>query len=209
VTVCPGFLKVVGAAVTAVPDRVLSLHTSLPEAATIQGPWVSSYWLTGPGYVLPRGAPGQLLDFWARLPWGYARGCNEDNVAIAWAWSKQEPIWSTIPALVTHDVETRSSLGYDKHPLRSASVPWETWPHPDMLAALQRESYWRATHAPFVENPWAQSHNLEAMRRTLLLEHPCEMCWQRAAVAGQGGISLCGSCLGRTVAMVLAGARAV
>ena len=194
VFVCPDFLNVCERVVAAAPGRTISLHTSLPQAAQASGSWVRSYWLTGPGYILPRGVPTQLLDYWSKLPPRY--GPNEDNVAIQWAWERQEPFWSTVPAIVKHDTATSSTLGYDDHKLRTCSVSWEDRPGP-----------WNwsdgAAAPPFIENPWANSVALEARRMALHSGHPCQMCWTRGAVVGNAGLEMCGQCLGSVVLPVL------
>jgi len=165
VTVCPDFEATVAAMTDAAPGRVLSLHTSVPEATRISGRWLRCYWLTGPGYVLPRGAPSQLLGYWAGLPWDFASKHNEDVIAIHWAWQKQEPFWSSIPAVVKHDTSTRSSLGYDNHPMRTSCVPWDQ----SHNARLTDPEYWRhgAQDPPFVENPWSKNDYLASVRREL------------------------------------------
>ena len=188
VTVCPDFSAECDRMVASVPGRTISLHTSLPDARQVQGSWLRTYWLTGPGYILPAGVPKQLLDYWAKLPRMF--GPNEDNVAIQWAWSKQEPFWSCIPAIVKHDTTTKSTLGYDGHPMRTCTVSWEDRPGPiDWTVGSERP--------PFVENPWANSAALENMRAVLESGHPCHVCWSRVANAGMAGTEVCGPCLAK------------
>lgn len=203
VLVCDKFREVVGAMVEAAPGRTLSLHTSVPDAAHVAGSWVRCYWLTGPGYVLPKGVPSQLLDYAASLPWSFVRHWNEDNLAIQWAWEKQEPFWSSIPAVVAHDTETKSTLGYDNHKLRSSCVPFA-----GSDADLTSVDYWKrgADAPPFVENPWANTAWLAKVRRALA-KKPCQVCWQEGAIAGMSGFELCAPCLGKLIVPVLNSVR--
>lgn len=205
VTVCPDFIAVLDAMVTSAPGKILSLHTSIPDAVLAQASWVRSYWLTGPAYVLPRGAAKQLLDYAARLPWLFVSRFNEDNLAIHYAWEKQEPFWSSIPAIVAHDTDTKSSLGYDNHPMRNASVPWTAYPD----AKLTDPAYWQrgAEQPRYLDNPWMKTEYLEAVRRGLELKATCSGCWQRPAIVQTSGIMLCGMCLSRGVESVLKNAR--
>lgn len=212
VTVCDDFPRVLDAMVAAVPGRALSLHTSVPEAAKIAGRWVRCYWLTGPGYVLAPGTAERLLDYWAKVPWAYmgAPGRNEDLIAINWAWSLQEPFWNCIPAVVRHDTETASSLGYDDHPLRSSCVDWADADHAAAFRGdMTTADYWRygAVAPPFAENPWAKTAYLEAIRRGLALPNPCQCCWQQPAIVQTGGTMSCGGCLARATTAILGNAR--
>lgn len=180
VTVCPQLVEIVAAMVTAVPDETISLHTSLPVALSLAAAgerWVRCYWLTGPGYVLPRGAPRRLLDWLARAPTSLVRRTNEDAVGIYEAWSRQKPIWGVIPALVEHDTSVPSTLGYDKHPLRTSCIPWTLPPFEG--APLTDPSFWKPAGEPvLLENPWLSR---DAMSRT---ERLCRF-----------GSSLCCLCL--------------
>jgi hypothetical protein len=204
---CPDFARVIDVVADVAKGRAISLHTSVPEAVNVKGPWLRSYWLTGPGYILPEGRATQLLDFWAKLPWAFmaAPGRNEDVIAIHEAYSRQEPLWSTIPALVRHDVQTRSSLGYDNHKLRVSPVDWGA-----SVADLTSPDYWRPTvdAPPFVENPWSATPYLAAVRNGLAITNVCQACWQRGALMQVGGMLVCGACLSPGVAAVLRMARA-
>ena len=186
VTTCPDFSAECDRMVAAVPGRTISLHTSLPQALQMPGSWLRTYWMTGPGYILPAGVPKQLLDYWATLPRMF--GPNEDNVAIQWARERQEPFWSCIPAIVKHDTSTKSTLGYDNHPMRTCSVSWEDRPGPIDWTK-------DADAPPFVENPWAPSTHLEQVRQALASGRPCSMCWTRHAAVGKAGTDVCGPCL--------------
>lgn len=209
VTVCPDFPRVLEAMVEAAPGRVLSLHTSAPGAEKIEGGWARCYWLTGPGYLLPRGVPTQLLEYWAKVPWSYASRFNEDNLAIQWAWDRQEPFWSSIPAVVRHDTATKSTLGYDNHTLRSSCVDWEAVmpASGDFKRArvLTSVDFWKdgVDAPPFLENPWATSAHLDATHRLLNgATPPCEMCWSGPGFVKRGSIVVCQVCLKEMIGMV-------
>ena len=199
VTVCPGFDEVIQAMIDAAPHRAISLHTSAPGAEELIGTaWARCYWYTGPGVLLWPEHAQSLLDYWARLP--HAFGPNEDNIAIQWAWDRQQPFWNCIPAVVRHDVETKSSLGYDHHPLRSSNVDWEAYPE----ECLTEPDYWLSgvVEPPFIENPWATAASLEATRRGLMAKDVCGICWTRPALIRNGLIPMCPDCIARTVRAV-------
>ena len=206
---CPEFVKVVDAVVEAAPARAISLHTSVPQAATTSGRWIRSYWYTGPGVILPEGRATELLEFWASLPWAFnaTAGHNEDVVAIHESWARQEPFWSTIPALVKHDVHTKSSLGYDQAKLRSSCVPWESFPD----ARLTDPVWWAegVEAPPFVENPWLTTQKLNAMRKFIQTDggRSCQICWGASTLVALNGVTFCGGCLARGVTPVLQNAR--
>lgn len=213
VTVCPDFERVVTAIAAAAPGRAISLHTSAPGAEKLDGTsWARCYWYTGPGVMLWPEHARALLEYWAELPAGF--GPNEDNVAIQWAWGRQEPFWSTIPAVVRHDTSTKSSLGYDNHALRSSNVDWATMKCDACKAAgaelgpgctcvavpLADVEYWRrgVDEPPFLENPWAKADGLERMRRALATPAViCQCCWERPAIIKNGHVSTCVDCVAR------------
>jgi hypothetical protein len=190
--VCPDFERACDAVAEAAPERLVSLHTQVPGAAKlVVEHWCSSYWLTGPAYMMWPGVAAELLDFWASLPWRHASQMNEDNCAIHWAWSKQQPILQTIPALAHHDVGVPSSLGYDNHPFRTPSVPFGDEP-------VTAPGYWTLqAEVPYVENPWATVSGLEGFRRSLTAEGvTCDGCSSQSAFMTIGGTSLCSQCAG-------------
>lgn len=194
VTVCPDFERVCEAMVEAAPHQVIALHTSAPGCETLTDTsWARIYWLTGPGYIMWPEHAKALLDYWAKLPHGF--GPNEDNVAIQWAWERQEPFLSSIPAIVRHDTETKSSLGYDEHPLRSSNVDWENF----LDAQMASVDYWRRglDAPPFIENPWAKADSLERMRRGLLDPNTCSGCWSRTGLLKTSHGVVCVDCLAR------------
>lgn len=154
----PRLCQAVEAAIVAVPGRILCFHTNAPiapELARMGQRWLESYWLTGPAYVLPFGFAGRLVE------WCNAQGAaiwlgNEDSAAMEWMWSVKEPAWHSIPALVQHRTEVPSTLGYDKHPMRTSLVPWGDEPVTD-------PEFWSAASAPVhVECSWMSHATLES-----------------------------------------------
>jgi hypothetical protein len=178
---------------------IVSLHTSCTERTDV--PWVRCYWATGPGYALRRGVARKLLDFVDTLPRILVESVNEDVIMILYAWSKQEPIWSSIPALVEHRVEVPSTLGYDNHDLRQTKVPWHRFPIPDRID-------WKVTsQPPFIENPWATSAHLDKQWRAIKSGHLCYFCLANVAIAAakQSPAGICWDCLRGCVINVLPG----
>ncbi len=224
VTVCPDFPAVVEAMCSAVPNEVIALHTTHPIAPSLAmcgERWLRSYWLTGPGYILPAGAAQRLLAWVARAPRQLIASINEDNMAMHWAWSEQRPIWHCIPALVQHDVSVPSTLGYDEHPGRQTNVPWDApgmgmW-NGGMLPALTEYDFWRgepfrhdlecghcgmATDNPddlplLVECPWMPTLQLARIERAFH-DRPelCCLCHARdGGLTAGSGARVCGKCV--------------
>ena len=200
VFLCEGFERHVRAAACAAPTEIISLHCQAPVAAEIAKSgvrWARSYWLTGPAYVLPPGAPATLLEFWDSLPFELATRLNEDNVAIHWAWSQQRPILQTLPALALHDVCAPSSLGYDAHPFREPSVPFSRWPIPEEWPEP-------GPTVAYAENPWATAASLMHFRTWLQDGLPiCTACLGNVSLL-KGQVQLCHECA-KKVALALLG----
>jgi hypothetical protein len=192
VIVSPDFVATCEAIALAVPDEVVSLHTQVPGAELVKGPWVRCYWLTGPAYMLPPGAARSLLDY--PLPWEFVSRINEDNRAIHWAWERQRPFYSVTVAPVTHDVGTSSTLGYDKHPHRLPRATWADHPQLD----LTEPEYWSrgCDDAPYLANPWLSAEFLDLTRAAVKAGQPmCIMCAQAPAVVGtKSDAAICGRC---------------
>jgi hypothetical protein len=191
-----GIVDIVRAMVAAVPDHVIALHTTAPAARSLitSGErWLRSYWLTGPGYVLPPGVARRLLEFASSHP-TLAAAVNEDNLVMHWAWHEQRPIWHSLPALVEHDTSVSSTLGYDHHPGRVTTVPWHAH-----VVTLDDVDAWRPTGEPvLVECPWMPRAQLAATERAMYRSGGaiCGMCMERAPIVGRpGGLQLCGTCV--------------
>jgi hypothetical protein len=191
----PQFRAIVEAMVTAVPDEVISLHTNIPgavEAAKSGFHWCRSYWVTGPGYILPPLAARAMLS-WG--PWNLISQINEDQRMIHACWESQSPAWCAIPAPLTHDATVPSTLGYDQHPNRTPTVPWGDFPD----AKLTSVDYWRPDpDTPLVPNPWMPVEKLDYMRRVLKSGSPiCAMCLTLEGVVStrRDGPTVCLRCL--------------
>jgi len=202
------FREICEAIVTAVPDEPISLHNSLPGSVDVGKwgfPWARAYRYTGPAVILPPGAARSLLDYTYALPWSYISRTNEDNIAGLWAWDRQRPFWCAIPAPVTHDVGIPSSLGYDDHPNRVPTVPWENFPD----ARLTDPNYWRCpdgTPPPLVQNPWAPTSLLAYMRRVFRAGRQiCAVCTVKEAEVGSKDIGFCCGCVGELYAASVRG----
>lgn len=166
VDVSPKLLEHVAAMLVHLPDEILSLHTQLPAAkslAELGANYLRSYWASGPGYVLPRGTPKKILEWYAQMPRIQRESWNEDGWLNLFSYMRRRPIWHSIPALVQHRTEVRSTLGYDDHTLRTATVDWR-----DMAAILEHKGkrWWRPeAPAPFLENPWMTTDQLVGLER--------------------------------------------
>ncbi len=159
VIVCPSFVEVLTAMHCARPSDPLSLHTTAPWAPDFKRAglrWFRSHWYTGPAVSFPRAALQSLVAYRARLPRWFVESRNEDNVAMQWSWHGDAPFWHPLPAIVRHDVSVPSTLGYDHHPMRTASVTWE-----EDAARLADPSFWLEAHTPIqMDCPWLPSQVL-------------------------------------------------
>jgi hypothetical protein len=207
----PDFVNVARAMVTAVPDKVISLHTSVPEAPALAkkgAHWLSCYWLTGPGYILPPGTARSLLNWMDAAPREFLEAVNEDVMGIQWAWSNQQPIWGCIPALVQHDVSVASTLGYDDHPMRQSCVPWddEMFAEQDMTDPTfwTPKGYKGGTDGKWIENPWMKISDLQKTQ-ALFVESKsgpanklCSWCMENISplYSPKSGVKICPACSG-------------
>lgn len=182
----PDFDAIVRAMVEAVPLEILSLHTTAPAARSHRGktPWVRSYHYTGPAVVLPPGAAASLMDFATALPWSYVSRVNEDELAAAWAWSRQRPFYSPIPCVIGHDTTVPSTLGYDAHPERETCVPWV---EDEPLTDVARWRVARPDDVPWVDCPWNPPQRLAALQQLLRWSAVCVVCHAREGIVGMRG----------------------
>ena len=165
VEVSPDLVAAVEAMLQVLPGEIISLHSQLPVARSLAGAnqrWLRSYWLSGPGYVLPSGTPKKLLEWMSATPDSILDSWNEDGYANLFSWGMRRPVWHSLPALVAHDVNVSSTLGYDNHKYRSTLVPWT-----DPLfrgAPLHKTAYWEPSCPPvFVQNPWMSTQDLRTI----------------------------------------------
>lgn len=204
IEVHPKFAAVLEAMVKAVPGKVLALHPQNPATeglAKANYNWFRCYWLTGPAYLAYPAQYEQWIKFGEKKENEVLWKGNEDNVVIHYSWSQQAPQYTCIPAIVKHDVEVPSTLGYDNHPNRVATVLWndERFKEKD----LTDPAYWKPlVDPPFVENPWATSKMLEQFRKGI---QPCSFCLANPACAGspKTGAKVCRPCLAEMVKQLL------
>lgn len=185
----------------------VSLATIQPEApaAFVAGKrWLASYCATGPGYSIRASALPSLLEFHGKtLTNGMRARMNEDEVLSHWAWANQKPFWQCIPALVKHDVAVPSTLGYDNHPGRVATVLDEIKPWPDMSGEMP----------DYVPHCWMGEGRMRAVRRACVngwdFDDVCVFCATRPVLiqSPTTGAGICGQCLADGVGHILTNAR--
>lgn len=203
--VCPDFWDALTAMVKAVPDKVISLHTSAPQAADLAARgerWARCYWLTGPGYVFPIAKLRELLEWRSRQPADWVKAQPEDNLAIHWAWDIQEPFWSCIPALVKHDTKVPSVLKHDGHALRTTNVAWDAIKPVDDDTRRGLVTGWEPAHVPeLIGNPWMPAAHLEKMKQ-LLTAPRCDFCGDNPqyAQSEKTKAKICADCVMQIVA---------
>lgn len=139
---------------------ITCLHTTAfaaPGLLASGQAWLSSYWVTGPAYVLRDGTAAELIE-WCKFQGTSVWVGNEDSAAMEWLWSRRTPALHTLPALVQHDVSVPSTLGYDNHPLRQTNVPWTVRPELDLTSG----AWWGKPCEVHVECPWMKEETLLA-----------------------------------------------
>ena len=209
VDVSPDLVSRVDAMTDALPGEILSLHCQLPAAKSLSEAgiaWIRSYWLSGPGYVLPPGVPTKLEEWISATPAHILNKWNEDGYANLWSWGRRRPIFHCLPALVQHRTEIPSTLGYDKHTLRVAVVDWR---HPLFAAGLPQVSL--DGPAPFIENPWMTTEilaSIEAMRDGVAPRVKAGVCWwcrerPMKFKSASTGAMICGPCVNACISAAL------
>lgn len=187
----------------------VSLATIQPEAASAYAAgkrWLISYLATGPGYSIRRGLLPELLEFHgSKLTAGMRAKMNEDEVLSHWAWSRQEPFLQCLPALVKHDTDVPSTLGYDNHPGRVAALLWsddsrlQSWPAPECV--------------DYVTHPWLGEGRMRAVHRAITngwdFDDVCVFCATRPVLiqSPTTGAGICGQCLADGCGHILTNAR--
>lgn len=197
----------------AVPDEVwgVSLATVQKEARKLYGEghrYLASYLATGPAYAIRRETLPELADFYDKLPEGMRKKMNEDEVLSHFAWSKQQPFFHCLPALVEHDTKIPSTLGYDNHPMRIAEILWDEVPSGELLKWHVSESI------PYVNHAWMGEGRMRAVRAALNGGvagdvNICVFCAERQVLitSPKTGAGLCGQCAADAVGHVLTNAR--
>jgi hypothetical protein len=193
VRVAPRFVEACTAIARAVPDEVVALHCTATPPPEFRGPWVRSYWLTGPAYMMPRELYAELLAFADDWKEYFAGQVNEDGLAMVWAWGRQRPIWHAIPALAQHDTSVRSTLGYDHHPNRTAAVTWK-----DRDVDVTDPAYWMLDKdPPVIPCPWMSIAQLRSTYQTHGRSARCAFCEEGPVlmVSERTGRGVCRRCL--------------
>lgn len=205
------FKNVIEAVIVAAPNDIISLHgqgNDLVVLAFEGKRWAKSYNYSGPAVILPPGAARRLINFWKSNPSLLnVDGVNEDNIAAQCMWLHKQPALITIPALVKHQTNVPSTLGYDNLELRSSRIPWthHSFDHLD----LANPKTWEVKDPPWVENPWFSASHLELLHRQRLglstksqprQAEECAFCGgpargNRVARSRSTGNALCSNCL--------------
>jgi hypothetical protein len=204
---------VVRAMFEALPENVnlvslATIQSEAKKALSVGDRFIASYCATGPGYAIRRSLIPQLLEFHAKtLTPGMRAKMNEDEVLSHFAWSMQSPFWHCLPALVRHDVNVSSTLGYDNHPGRVANVLWDenpdidldSWPIPSSVACCA--------------HPWIGEGRMRAVRRAYQngwdFDDVCVFCAVAPILimSPTTGAGICGRCVSEAVGHVLTNAR--
>jgi len=201
------FARYVAALVSVYPDKIIALHTTAPAAPSLAFAGCRaflSYWLTGPAYVLPPGIAKDLLKFSAHVPKALVGVVNEDNLIMHYAWHRQEGILHSVPALAQHDVSVPSSLGYDNHPMRQASVTWDS---PIFHAHdLTSPDFWESKGPhPWIECPWMTRDQLAGVERWITEgTNVCSFCLaEPGALRGASGARICTKCTVKFIGLAM------
>jgi hypothetical protein len=176
------------------PDQVLSLHPQFPairDVAKAGGRLARCYWPTGPAMAMSPDFARELLEWLKTVPEGwFGNDVNEDGALASFLWSRQQPAWCAIPALVRHDTTVPSTLpGYDQHPHRTSPVDWDDYP-----------PHWTREHvasAPYTPVPWISDDGLRKLGDSLRgVSKMCVLCGAYPAhLFHKRGTGLCEVCV--------------
>jgi hypothetical protein len=160
-------------------SRIVSLAVVHPISRSIGEAghrWLSTYHVTGPGYLFRRGVAKEVLAFYAESPKEWTSSVNEDNVLIQYLFRHRDPAWSCVPGLVLHDTSVASTLGYDTHPGRICPVAWTDPLFKD--SPLSEPHFWRPTsEVPFIETHWTDHRALVTQEVANDLGVGADTCW--------------------------------
>ncbi len=169
----PQIRKIVQAQAKALPyDAFISLHASYPDVrihAEAGHNWVRSFYMTGPAHFFTQAKAQAFLKWVDECPQGWAKVSYGDGLACYWLYWIHEPAWLSLPAIVRHDVQIKSTFGHDGIPNRTTLAPWDD----DMYAnaRLTDPAYWRPDTKTLyhVECPWLPVEHLEECRKELVI----------------------------------------
>lgn len=215
VKVSPDLLAAVEAMCEQPTSRFISLHTVHPMARSLAESgqrWLRAYHVTGPAYLLREGAAGEALQYYAETPKAWNTRVQEDNVLSQLAYRHREPVWQSIPALVTHDTSVPSSLGTAEHAGRMTQVAWDDadlWGD-QPKGWLRDAAGWRtqAESIPVLPTQWGPVEALarqEACNALGIAPEICFWCAEKPAVFGspKTGARICHQCFHATFTGVL------
>jgi hypothetical protein len=179
VEVAPSLIAACEAFLDLPTSRIVSLAVVHPMCRSLSESgqrWLSTYHVTGPGYMTRRGVPKQIVRYYGEMPKAWTTKVNEDNVLISFLFRHREPAWSCIPGLVIHDATVPSSYGYDNHPGRICPVPWTDPAFADLQ--LGDPATWASAVEPaFLETHWTDERTLLSQEISNDLGIAPEMCW--------------------------------
>lgn len=199
IEIVPSIVAHVEHALRIAVSPIVSLHTSLPSGEQLLGlgmRFARSWWVTGPAYVLRRGVAKRLLALFDRLHPKLRDGFKEDNLLMLWSWMQREPAWSTLPALVVHDLKEPSVYEHRPHGWRTTAVPFTKFP------IGRPEEYWRAhpdALPPLLSCPWFSEQWFRKLELSVALgiDHStCHACLGAPAklVAHASMLHICSAC---------------
>jgi len=203
VRVEPGFVEACAVVASCAPGEAVSIHLQVPTAVPLAEAghrWARVYWLSGPAKILPPRVAFEVLDFNASIGHRVSSRMNWDNTTAHWAWSRQKPFLACLPSLAMHDVSVPSTIGYDNHPNRIATVARGSVPG----ARVDDPAWWGSPEdAPLLNPHWPSFGWLERSRKARLSpEGPCASCMEQPALLTIGQTALCVLCWNSTVETV-------
>lgn len=185
-------------------DQIVSLHTHRPVDAPDALRWFRSYWLTGPGYIVPHRVLKDLVEYSNAHP-ELVKHTNEDNVIMQYAWHNQQPIWHATPAPVVHDQTVPSTLGFDPHPLRRSNFSWQDV---DDVEDMGKAEFWaQEGRPPLVDCPWMSAAQLRIVEMRRGKPPVCAYCGSEDMIATESPVTsaaICRPCLVSSVSTALA-----
>ena len=195
-------------------SRIISLHCVHPMARSLAESgqkWLRTYHVSGPAYIMRKGAAAEAQRYYDETPQRWNGAVNEDTVLIQMMFRHREPVWNSLPALVTHDTAVPSSLGYDNHAGRATAVAWhdrELWPE-SATRDLSSPEFWRPEgEIPFLPTHWTPDETLLSHEIANDLGIGPTICWWCRKVPAafgspQSGARMCHVCLHATVGGVI------
>ena len=179
VEVSPDLVAAIDAQTAQSTSEIVSLHATHPIAPSLAEAgqrWFSTWHVTGPAYYFRRGTAKRALAYYKAAPKAWSGTFHEDNILINYCWRRMDPIWNSLPSLVTHDTTVPSSLGFDKHPGRCTEVQWSK---PEFAGLdITKPDFWKSVgEVPFLDTSWTTTPTLMTTEIANMLGCGPEMCW--------------------------------